>query len=64
MKGIDRKIQRLKKKSDASFLCQFNICCCTNSVSWKSLLSRFFPLRDMVNNGACTSRALQMQGKL
>lgn len=25
MKGIDRRIQRLKKKSDGSFLCQFSI---------------------------------------
>lgn len=43
MKDIDRQIQRFKKKSDGSFLCQFSICCCTNSVSWKSHLSSFSP---------------------
>ena len=59
MKDADRRIQRLKKYLMAVFFDSL-----ASAVVLTPPLGNFSPVNDMVNDGACSSRLLQMQGKV
>lgn len=64
MKDIDRQIQRLKKNPMAVFFASFTSAVVLAWFLKNHIGAVFFLLRDVVNDGACTSRPLQMQGKV